>query len=91
MASDSWASWDDSRIEQIRIDLDSSTGTYEVDWVELIGIDADKYSDGVLKAPLRTAKSKGRSRGTWSKIKYSANTTEKFNIFAILEKYRKLF
>ena len=91
VAPDSYASWDDSRIEQVRIDLDSSTGTYEVDWVELIGIDADKYSDGVLKAPLRTAKSKGRSRGTWSKIKYSANTTEKFNIFAILAKYRKLF
>ena len=91
VASDGSATWDDSRIEQVRIDLDSSTGTYEVDWVELIGIDADKYSDGVLKAPLRTAKSKGRSRGTWSKIKYSANTTEKFNIFAILAKYRKLF
>ena len=83
------AEWDDARIEQIRIDLDSSTGTYEVDWIEIIGLKASKYIDGVLKTPLRTDKSKGRTRGTWSKIKYSANTTEKFNIFAILAKYRK--
>ena len=83
------ADWDDARIEQIRFDLDSSTGTYEVDWVEIVGIEANKYIDGVLKTPLRTLKSKGRSRGTWSKIKYTANTTEKFNIFAILAKYRK--
>lgn len=86
------AEWDDARIEQIRIDLSrplSGTGTYEVDWVELVGIEANKYIDGVLKTPLRTLKSKGRSRGTWSKIKYTANTTEKFNIFAILAKYRK--
>jgi len=83
------AEWDDARIEQIRIDLDSSTGTYEVDWIEIVGLKASKYIDGVLKTPLRTDKSKGRTRGTWSKIKYSANTTEKFNIFAILAKYRK--
>lgn len=83
------AEWDNARIEQIRIDLDSSTGTYEVDWIEIVGLKASKYIDGVLKTPLRTDKSKGRTRGTWSKIKYSANTTEKFNIFAILAKYRK--
>ncbi len=55
------------------------------------GIKAHKYSDGVLKVPLRTDKSIRRTRGTWSKIKYSAQTTDKFNIFAILAKYRETY
>ena len=83
--------WDNSRIDQIRIDLAEDTSVFEIDWIEMGGLKASKYSDGVLKIPLRTEKSVRRSRGTWSKIKYSAQTTDKFNIFAILAKYRKIY
>ena len=85
--------WNDCIIEQIRIDLSASGGasTFDVDWIEIGGLKADKYSDGVLKLPLRTEKSIRRTRGTWAKVKYTAKTTDKFNIFAILAKYRKIF
>jgi hypothetical protein len=85
--------WDDSIIEQVRIDLSEgvSTNTFNVDWIEIGGLKADKYIDGVLRLPLRTEKSTRRTRGTYAKIKYSAKTTEKFNIFAILAKYRKTY
>jgi len=87
------AFWDDCIIEQIRIDLSGNSGssTFDVDWIEIGGLKAHKYIDGILKAPLRTEKSKRRTRGTWAKIKYSAKTTDKFNIFAILAKYRKTY
>ena len=87
------AFWDDCIIQQIRIDLSGDTGssTFDVDWVEIGGLKGDKYIDGVLKTPLRTEKSTRRTRGTWAKIKYSAQTTDKFNIFAILAKYRKTY
>jgi hypothetical protein len=86
-------SWDDCIIEQIRIDLSGNSGasTFDVDWIEIGGLQADKYVDGSLRIPLRTEKSTRRTRGTWAKIKYSAKTTEKFNIFAILAKYRKTY
>ena len=83
--------WDNSRIDQIRIDLAEDTSAFEIDWIEMGGLKASKYSEGILKIPLRTEKSVRRSRGTWSKIKYSAQTTDKFNIFAILAKYRKIY
>ena len=83
--------WNDCIIEQIRIDLSESTSTFEIDWIEIGGLKADKYIDGVLRVPLRTEKSRRRTRGTYAKIKYSAKTTEKFNIFAILAKYRKTY
>ena len=84
-------SWDDCIIEQVRIDLSNKEDTYLVEWVEMGGLKADKYQDGVLRLPLRTEKSTRRARGTYAKIKYSAKTTEKFNIFAILAKYRKTY
>jgi len=85
--------WNESTIYQIRIDLIGNTGSAKmlIDWIEIGGLKADKYLDGVLRAPLRTEKSKRRTRGTYAKIKYSAKTTEKFNIFAILAKYRKTY
>tara|TARA_R110002012_G_scaffold131402_1_gene283993 strand:+ start:4196 stop:11014 length:6819 start_codon:yes stop_codon:yes gene_type:complete len=85
--------WENSLIHRIRIDLSGDTGaaTFEVDWIEIGGLKAHKYIDGILKLPLRTEKSKRRTRGTYAKIKYSAKTTEKFNIFAILAKYRKTY
>ena len=84
--------WDDCIIHQIRIQLSGvGTNLYEIDWVEIGGLKAHKYLDGTLRAPLRTEKSTHRTRGTWAKIKYSAKTTDKFNIFAILAKYRKIF
>ena len=83
--------WDNSRIDQLRFDLASGTSVFEIDWIEMGGLKASQYSEGILKIPLRTEKSVRRSRGTWSKIKYSAQTTDKFNIFAILAKYRKIY
>ena len=88
-----FAAWDESIIEQIQIRLEEDPGTsvYEIDYIEIGGLKAHKYSDGTLKAPLRTEKSIRRTRGTYSKIKYRAKTNEKFNIFAILAKYRKTY
>ena len=89
---DANGTWNDCIIEQIRIDLsDTTVSTFLVDWIEIGGLKADKYLDGVLRLPLRTEKSKRRTRGTYAKIKYSAKTTEKFNIFAILAKYRRTY
>tara|TARA_R100000458_G_scaffold26576_2_gene24098 strand:- start:197 stop:5785 length:5589 start_codon:yes stop_codon:yes gene_type:complete len=51
-----------------------------------------RYREGQLRFPLRTESSNvGRLRGGWAKIKFTANTTQKFNIFAILAKYRKSY
>jgi len=84
--------YDDCIIRSIRIDLsDNDSSEFEIDWVEIGGLKAHKYIDGVLKGPLRTEKSTRRTRGTYAKIKYSAKTTEKFNIFALLAKYRQTY
>ena len=86
-----WKGWNNCRIEGLRVELANSSSVFDIDWIEMGGLKAHKYSDGTLKVPLRTDKSERRTRGTWSKIKYSAKTTDKFNIFAILAKYRKIF
>ena len=84
--------WDDCIIQQLWIQLSQNDSSkFEVDWIEIGGLKAHKYLDGVLRAPLRTEKSTHRTRGTYAKIKYTAKTTEKFNIFAILAKYRKTY
>ena len=83
--------WNECTIYQIRIDLVSGDAKFLIDWIEIGGLKADKYLDGILRVPLRTEKSKRRTRGTYAKIKYSAKTTEKFNIFAILAKYRETY
>ena len=60
--------------------------------METLSMDNERYREGILRFPLRTQTStQGRMRGTWLKVKYTADTTEKFNIFAILAKYRKSF
>ena len=59
---------------------------------QTINLNTARYREGILRFPLRTeGGTQGRMRGTWLKIKYTANTTEKFNIFAILAKYRKSY
>ena len=84
--------WQDCIIDQIRIDFESTAGSIiYVDWVEIGGKVTARYKDGVLKFPLRTEESAKRIKGTWAKIKYKAKTTDKFNIFAILAKYRETF
>jgi len=85
--------WKDCIIHQIRIDFENSgnTAKYYVDWVEIGGHVPTKYEDGVLSFPLRTNESTKRLKGTWAKIKYRAKTTDKFNIFAILAKYRETY
>ena len=51
-----------------------------------------KYREGVLRFPLRqSGRNLPRMRGTYVNIKYSTKSTEKFNIFAILAKYRQSF
>jgi len=50
-----------------------------------------KYREGVLRIPLRSRESKQRVIGTYMKATLSARTTEKFNIFAIMAKYRKSY
>ena len=89
---DASGAYNDCLVTGIRIDLsDTDSSDFEVDWVEIGGLKAHKYIDGVLKGPLRTEKSLKRTRGTYVKIKYTAKTTDKFNIFAILAKYRKTY
>ena len=51
-----------------------------------------KYQEGILRFPLRdTTQSGPRMRGTYINIEYSTRSTNKFNIFAILAKYRKSY
>ena len=85
--------WKECIIHQIRIEFENtgSSATYYVDWVEVGGHVSSKYEDGILSFPLRTNESSKRLKGTWAKIKYRAKTTDKFNIFAILAKYRETY
>ena len=53
-----------------------------------------KYREGILRIPLRYKLAEGsnpRLSGTYLRAKLSARTTEKFNIFAIMAKYRKSY
>ena len=51
-----------------------------------------KYQEGILRFPLRDPNKPGpRMRGTYINIKYSTRSSNKFNIFAILAKYRKSY
>jgi hypothetical protein len=53
-----------------------------------------KYREGILRAPIRNlfAGTKNpRLTGTYLRVKLTARTQEKFNIFAIMAKYRKSF
>ena len=53
---------------------------------------AAKYQEGILKFPLRDTNKPGpRQRGTYINITYSTRSINKFNIFAILAKYRKSY
>ena len=84
--------WKKSIIHQINIQFEgSSPSEYYIDWIEIGGKTPVKYQDGQLKFPLRTNESAKRLKGTWAKVKYRAKTTDKFNIFAILAKYRETY
>lgn len=50
-----------------------------------------KYREGILRMPLRNKNITTRAVGTYLKARFSARTTEKFNIFAIIAKYRKSY
>ena len=50
-----------------------------------------KYREGVLRIQLRNQESTQRVVGTYLSANLSARTTEKFNIFAIMAKYRKSY
>ena len=91
-ATDGTYKYEESVIRSISLEFSDTDGDeIEVDWVEIGSYDSPRYDDGILKLPLRTEESVRRTRGTWAKIKYSAKTTDKFNFFAILAKYRQLY
>jgi len=74
--------------------LNNTFVSYETDTTTLEAIDinnntAAKYKEGILSFPLRV--SGPRQRGTYINIKYSTKSINKFNIFAILAKYRKSY
>ena len=50
-----------------------------------------RYRDGVLRFPTRGINAGDRMRGTWLKMRFSHNGNEKFNIFAVIAKYRKSY
>ena len=50
-----------------------------------------KYREGILKMPLRYKQGGARLTGTYLRVKLTARTTEKINIFAITAKYRKSY
>tara|TARA_R110002020_G_scaffold147512_1_gene322910 strand:- start:8744 stop:14533 length:5790 start_codon:yes stop_codon:yes gene_type:complete len=50
-----------------------------------------KYREGILRVPLRNRNATQRVVGTYLSANLSARTTEKFNIFAIMAKYRKSY
>jgi hypothetical protein len=91
--------FDNSRIIMTpdKSNLTNSLASFETEIIPLaiISIDNDtavKYQEGILRFPLRNTTTIGpRQRGTYIKIKYSTRSTNKFNIFAILAKYRKSF
>ena len=50
-----------------------------------------KYREGILRMPLRYKQGGARLTGTYLRVKLTARTTEKINIFAITAKYRKSY
>ena len=50
-----------------------------------------RYRDGVLRFPLRGISQVQRTRGTWLKMKFQYAGKNKFNIFAMIAKYRKSY
>jgi hypothetical protein len=50
-----------------------------------------KYREGMLRVPLRNRVLTQRTVGTYLRVRVAARTTEKFNIFAIMAKYRKSY
>ena len=54
-----------------------------------------KYRENILRYPIRanTIESgfPGRARGTYCRLRLEIETSEKFNIFAIMAKYRKSY
>ena len=76
--------------------IDDSTINFDTEITAeqtILGTDTSvKYREGVLRFPLRQSqRNLPRMRGTYVNIKYSTKSTEKFNIFAILAKYRQSF
>ena len=50
-----------------------------------------RYRDGVLRFPTRGIGVLDRMRGTWLKMRFRHQGKEKFNIFAMIAKYRKSY
>ena len=50
-----------------------------------------RYRDGVLRFPTRALGALERMRGTWLKMRFVHQGNEKFNIFAMIAKYRKSY
>ena len=52
---------------------------------------ATRYREGILRFPLRGSTQADRMRGTWLKMRFSYSGNDKFNIFAMIAKYRKSY
>ena len=50
-----------------------------------------EHREGILRMPLRYKQGGARLTGTYLRVKLTARTTEKINIFAITAKYRKSY
>tara|TARA_R110002020_G_C16313913_1_gene774100 strand:+ start:152 stop:5806 length:5655 start_codon:yes stop_codon:yes gene_type:complete len=57
----------------------------------IVSAPLSRYRDGVLRFPTRGLTALERMRGTWLKIKFTYSGNEKFNIFAMIAKYRKSY
>ena len=67
--------------------IDTTGQTYEIVDNSLI-----RYREGQLRFPLRqTGSISGRTRGQYLKLEFTAKDSAKFNIFAIMAKYRKSY
>ena len=71
--------------------LEYNTENQTTEWINMFA-SGPKYREGILRFPLRKNNSlQGRMRGTWLKMRLRLWSTDKFNIFAILAKYRKSY
>jgi hypothetical protein len=71
--------------------VDFNTEISALESLPLGGSANSRYREGILRFPLRTITSAGRQRGTWLKMKFNVNSSVKFNIFAMIAKYRKSY
>ena len=85
----------DGGMDQFSNDVKLSFQTENMTTPQTIDNALVKYRENILRYPIRanTIESSfpGRARGTYCKLRLEIETSEKFNIFAIMAKYRKSY